>query len=62
MINVRDLFTVLINKVCVNVETEPNLKPLKNELLDLKTSNTRPEARLDIKANSFWNGGQTSFF
>ena len=60
--NVRELFTALINKVCINVETEPHLLPLENELLDLKTSNTSPEACLDIKANSFWNRGQTSFF
>ena len=60
--NVPDLFTALNNKLCVNVETEPRLFPLEKELLDLKKTNTSPEARLDIKVNGFWNRGRTSFF
>ena len=55
--NVRDLFTALINKVCVNIETELQHFPLENELLDLKTSNRSPEYRFDIKAKCFWNRG-----
>ena len=60
--NVRDLFTALLDKVCVNVQTEPHLIPLENERFDLRTANTSSEARLDIKASDFWNRGQTSLF
>ena len=55
--NVRDLFTALLDKVCVNVQTEPHLIPLENERFDLRTANTSSEARLDIKASDFWNRG-----
>ena len=60
--NVRDLFTALLDKVCVNVQTKPHLIPLENEKFDPRTANTSSEARLDIKASDFWNRGQTSLF
>ena len=41
------------NSSCKNVESEPHLLPLDNELLDLRSENSRPEARLNIKAGSF---------
>jgi hypothetical protein len=47
---VRDLLTILLNRVCNNVQAEPHLIPLDNELLNLKSSSTSPDARLDIKA------------
>ncbi|KAG1697391.1 putative glutamate receptor [Nymphon striatum] len=60
--NIRDLFTVLLNKVCVDVECEPHLLPVTAEVMRLKSANTVKDARLDIKAKGFWRRGQTSFF
>ena len=61
-VNVKYCCTALLDKVCVNVQTEPQLIPLENERFDLRTANTSSEARLDIKASDFWNRGQTSLF
>ena len=52
--NIRDLFTILLDKVCKNVQSEPHLLPLEGESFDLLTANKSEEARLDIKANGFW--------
>ena len=60
--NIRDLFTILLDKVCKNVQSEPHLLPLEGESFDLLTANKSEEARLDIKANGFWRPGQTAFF
>ena len=59
---IHDLLTSVISKVCKNVETEPHLQPLDNERFNLRTANTSPEARLDIKAGGFWSRGVTAFF
>ena len=59
---VRDLITAFISKVCNNVEMEPRLQPLDNEQLRLRSAVTSSEARLDIKAGSFWSRGVTAFF
>ncbi|KAG1669037.1 Protein henna [Nymphon striatum] len=60
--NIWDLFTVLLNKVCVDVECEPHLLPVTAEVMRLKSANTDKDARLDIKAKGFWRRGQTAFF
>jgi hypothetical protein len=60
--NVKNTLTSLLNKVCVDVESEPHLIPVTNETLAYKTANTKDDARLDIKAKSFWQRGQTAFF
>ena len=36
--------------------------PLGGELFNLRSANTNPQARLDIKARGFWNRGQDAFF
>ena len=59
---IRDMLTSVICKVCKNVETEPHLQPLDNERFNLRSANTSPEARLDIKAGGFWSRGVTAFF
>ena len=41
------------SKVCKNVEVEPHLLPIDNEVFDLRSTVTSHEARLDIKAGSF---------
>ena len=60
--NLRDFFTSLIDKVCVDVEAEPSLIPLENEHLTLRSANVQDDARLDMKARGFWRSGQTAFF
>ena len=59
---IRDLLTTHISKVCRNVETEPLLQPLDNEVFNLQSTVTSREARLDKKAGSFWTPGVTAFF
>ena len=43
-----------MSKVCRNVETEPLLQPLDNEVFNLQSTVTSREARLDMKAGGFW--------
>ena len=59
---IRDLLTAHISKVCKNVETEPLLQPLDNEVFNLQSTVTSQEARLDMKAGGFWTPGVTAFF
>ena len=59
---VRDFLTTLLTQVCIKVEAEPRLIPLDNEHFDLRSTNTSPDARLDIKAGGFWTRGVTAFF
>ena len=51
-----------ISKVCRNVETEPLLQPLDNEVFNLQSTVMSREARLDMKAGGFWTPGVTAFF
>ena len=60
--NIRDLLTTLLSKVCKDVEAEPHLIPVTNEIMDLRSANTNDESRLDMKARGFWQRGQTAFF
>ena len=57
-----EIFWHHISKVCRNVETEPLLQPLDNEVFNLQSTVTSREARLDIKARGFWTPGVTAFF
>ena len=59
---IRDLLTSYISKVCRNVETEPLLQPLDDEVFNLQSSVMSREARLDMKAGGFWTPGVTAFF
>ena len=60
--NVRDMFTVLLDKCCTNVQSEPHLSDLQGEAFNLRTANTSQGARFDIKARNFWCQGQDAFF
>ena len=60
--NIRDLLTVLLNKVCVDVQSEPHLIPIKTEKFNLRSANTNDDSRLDVKARGFWTRDQTAFF
>ena len=59
---IRNLLTSLLSKVCKDVEVEPHLLPIDNKVFNLRSTVTSPEARLDIKAGSFWSRGETAFF
>ena len=54
--------TSLLSKDCKNVEVEPHLLLIDNEVFDLRSTVTSHEVRLDIKAGSFWSRGETAFF
>ena len=47
---IRNLLTSLLSKVCKDVEVEPHLLPIDNEVFDLRSTVTNPEARLDMKS------------
>ena len=47
---IRDVTADLLNEVCHNVCTEPELQPLSGELLSHRTANTEDGGRLDVKA------------
>ena len=59
--NLRDFLTVLLNKTCVDVQSEPHLLPIETEQFRLRSANTNDDSRLDIKARDFWTRGQTAF-
>ena len=59
--DVRDMLAHVLNDVCNDVQTEPHLQPLTGENLPAN-ANTTEEARLDIRARSFWQRGQLAFF
>uniref|UniRef100_A0A1X7UBN0 Reverse transcriptase domain-containing protein n=1 Tax=Amphimedon queenslandica TaxID=400682 RepID=A0A1X7UBN0_AMPQE len=52
---VCDLTARLLNEVCHNVTIEPPLQSLFGETLQLKSAITTDNARLDIKADGFWD-------
>ena len=59
---IRDILTSHISKVCRNVETEPLLQPLDNEVFNLQSTVTSRGARLNMKAGGFCTPGVTAFF
>ena len=59
---VRHLTASLLTEVCHNVATEPCLQPITSETFPLASTNTRDDARLDVKARGFWSRGQDAFF
>ena len=60
--NIKNMLTTLLSTVCKDVMAEPHLITLTSEVLHKKTANRSEGARLDIKAKSFWQHGQTAFF
>ena len=59
---IRDLEAHWLSEVCKGVETEPQLIPLIGETFEHKSTNTAPEARLDIFARGFWSSLDSTFF
>ena len=58
--NIKNLLVSLLSKVCKDVEAEPHLAEITNESFSLATANTKDDARLDIKAQGFWQHGQVT--
>ena len=56
---IQNLVTSLLSKVCKDVEVEPHLLPMDNDVFNLSYAVTSPEARLDINAGSLWSRGET---
>ena len=59
---VRDLTARLLNEVCHNATIEPPLQSLSGETLQPKSAITTDNARLDIKADGFWDCSRQSAF
>ena len=59
--DLRDLTTNMLSKVCKDVEIEPKLTALTDEVFGSRTANTTNEARLDIRARGVWERGQQLF-
>ena len=54
----RDSFANLLSDDCHDVEIEPHLQPLQGETFAIKSATIDDDdARLDIKANEFWESG-----
>ena len=58
---IRDFEASLLSKVCTDVEVEPPLTPLQNELLN-NGAIKGDDARLDVRARGFWRRGQNAYF
>ena len=59
---VRNLLTSLLSKVYKNVQVEPHLQPLDNEVMNLRSATSSSYARSDAKAGGFWSRRVTAFF
>ena len=59
--DIRDLTAKILREVCNDVEVEAKLIPLTGEQLQYWSAITGDEARLDIRARSFWVRGQEAF-
>ena len=59
---VRDITARLLTEVCPSVGIEPTLQPLNGESFPLRSTNTEEGARLDIRAQNFWDTSKRSAF
>ena len=59
---VRNITAHLISDVCHNVGIESTLQPITDERLRHNTANTEDEARVDIKAQRFWENNRQCAF
>ena len=60
--DLRDITARIISEVCKDTEIEPKLLPPFGEELHGRTTNRSNKARLDIRAQGFWEKGQQAFF
>ena len=54
---IRDLTAKLFTEVCPNVRIKPEPQPLTGESLLYTSANRQDSARLDIRAQVFWESG-----
>ena len=59
--DIRDFEATMLSKVCTDVEVEPPLQPVANEILP-RGCITGDESRLDLRARGFWRRGQNAYF
>ena len=59
---IRDLLAQYLTEVCPNVAIEPALQPLRGETFPLRSANLDNGARLDVKAQNFWNNSWSGAF
>ena len=59
---VQDVICGIMKEVAADVQTEPTLSPYEGESLHGRTANRAGEARLDIRARSFWTRQQDAYF
>ena len=59
---VRDITARLLTEVCPSVGIEPTLQPLNGESFPLRSTNMEEGARLDIRAQNFWDTSKRSTF
>ena len=59
---IRDLLAQFLTEVCPNVAIEPALQPLSGETFPLRSANMDDGARLDVKAQNFWDNSRSSAF
>ena len=59
---IRDLLAQLITEVCPNVAVEPTLQPITNETFPYRGTNVDDGARLDIKAQNFWDNSKSATY
>jgi len=57
-----NLFARLAKQAFNDVEVEPPLLALSGEKLKLKSANTQPDARSDVRVRGFWTRQQNAFF
>ena len=57
----RDFYAKLLSKVYADVEVQPPLQPLENEVLP-SGAIEGDGAKLDVRARGFWRKGQNAFF
>ena len=60
--NIKDFLIILLNNVCIDVQSEPQLIPVAKEHIKLKTANTNDESGLDLKPRAFWRRREMAFF
>ena len=60
--SLRNMTGKLLSEVCRDVQIEPPLQRLDGESFHLRSTIVSEEARLDVRARSFWRDGQDAFF
>ena len=59
---IRNITAQLLTEVCPNVCVKPTLQSLTGESFPLRSANTEDNARLDVKAQNFWDKSKQSTF